>query len=305
MRIFIITEGSEQSGLGHLYRVKSFALKFLKEEHISIKIYIDISKNLISIFSDLEKFLVHKTTNENLVKEIQHFRPDFIIFDLLKIDDLLFEKIINLNVKTVSFSPIFNKLEYVDYLFTRGNLKYPKGPKIFSGIEYVLIGNHVKKISEEIYKSNLNEEFLPIAITLGGTDAPNKTLNVIQSLVKYKKKLQIWVLLGEGYKHSYTNLVKMLKDNPLHEIILARTNQSMWNILKNTVLAITAGGLTAFEAATAGLPTINIVEKSQHTKLLNDLIASKIAYEVGVFPNYNEKKLLGIIDELNCKKKNY
>lgn len=302
MRIFIITEGSDQSGLGHLYRVKSFALKCLKKEHISIKIYTDITKNLLSIFTDFESLLIYKTTNDKLLNLIRRYNPDFIIFDLLKIDEVLFNKIKKLNIKTVSFSPIFNKLQKVDYLFTRGDSNFIKGPKIFSGIEYVLIGNHIKKINEEAYKFNLSENFLPIAITLGGTDASNKTMKIIQSLVKYEKKLQLWVLLGEGYKHSYTQLVKIIKANPLHEIILARTNRSMWNILKNTVLAVTAGGLTAFEAATAGLPTINIVEKELHKNLLYDLLNSKIAYFAGIWSNYNEAILLDLIDELNCNK---
>lgn len=302
MKLFIITEGSENSGLGHLYRVKSFAAKCQKEETAIFRIYPFISNDLLPIFIDFQKSVLPRTSDDELIQQILNFQPDFILFDLLQIDDNLFDRIKDNRIKTVSLSPIFNKLEYVDFLFTRGTLEYPKGPKVFSGLEYVIIGNHVKRISEEVYKANLKEEFLPIAVTLGGTDAPNKTMKVLQSLVKYSKRLQIWVLLGEGYRHSYTKLVNIIKENPLHEIILARTNQSMWNILKNTTLAITAGGITAFEAAAAGLPTINIVANQQHLKLLNDIIINDIAFTAGVFPLYDENKLLGIVDRLYSNK---
>lgn len=303
MKLFFITEGSQRSGLGHLYRVRSFALNCLKEPSFDFRIYPEISSNLLSIFSDLDDKLLLNLDYKNLINEIILFKPDYIIFDLLKFNTMIFEQLKFLGIKTVSLSPIFNHLNNVDLLFTRGSLKKPDGPKVFSGIEYVVIGNHVRRIDNAVYNSNLKTKQLSIAVALGGTDAPNKTLKVIESLAKYNKPLLIWVMLGEGYSHSYTQLVDIIKKNCSHEIVLVRTNDSMWNILQNCVLAITAGGITAYEAAYAGLPTINIVAKEEHKSLLTDLIYNDIAFINGVFPNYSEDELIELINKLNCDRK--
>lgn len=294
MRIFILTEGSEKTGLGHLYRVKTFALNCLKNDSVELKIRSFVDKKLESIFRDLDNYIVNPKAK--LIQEIKAFSPNFVIFDLLEIDNQLFGEINGLGIKLVSLSPIFSHLSAVDYLFTRGNLLVPEGPQVFSGMEYVIIGNHVKRIPEELYRMNIESSQLPIAITLGGTDAPNKTLKVLKTLVRYDKSLLIWVLLGEGYRHSYTELVNVIRENSQHEIILARTNNSMWNILQNTVLAITAGGLTAYEAAAAGLPTINIVANKTHLNLLSELFEKGVSFNSGVFPDFNENDLLNYID---------
>ena len=47
-----------------------------------------------------------------------------------------------------------------------------------------------------------------------------------------------------------------------------------------------------YEAAAAGLPTINILNSKEHLNLFNDLIEREVAFEVGVFPDYDEDALL-------------
>ena len=74
--------------------------------------------------------------------------------------------------------------------------------------------------------------------------------------------------IREGYNHSYQSLVDVINRNNRHEIILAKTNRSMWEILSNCNVAILAGGLMLVESIYAGLPSINIFEKEWHEKQL-------------------------------------
>lgn len=298
MKLIIITEGSQKNGLGHLSRVKSFILNLKNEKDVEIKAIAMINDDLKNIFNEIIAEVYFTKKNSEIIDLIIMFNPDFIIFDLLQIDNILFERIKSLKKQIVSISPIFSHITQVDLLFTRGKSLALEGPKIYSGVDYIIIGNHVKQIREEIFKSNLESQQLPIAITMGGTDAPNKSFNILETLVKFNRSLLIWVLLGEGYAHSYTELVNVIKQNPLHEIILARTNKSMWKILENTVLAIASGGLTAYEAAFAGLPTINILDQQKHEALLSDLIDSGATINLGPISELKSETILNVINQI-------
>ena len=106
---------------------------------------------------------------------------------------------------------------------------------------------------------------LSVAICMGGSDAFNATLNILEQVRGISIPLIFWVLVGEGYTHSYNELIDCVKQDKIHEIIVAKTIRSMWRILSSCAIGIFAGGITTYEAAYAGLPSINtIVSENQH-----------------------------------------
>ena len=118
---------------------------------------------------------------------------------------------------------------------------------------------------------------------MGGADAPNKTLAVIRSIVSVPVSMTIWVMLGEGYRHSYEELVAATQADKRHEVILAKTNRSMWDVLSNCSLAILAGGLMMIEAVYAGLPSVNIFEKELHERTAGtEIFDAGAAFSMGV-----------------------
>jgi spore coat polysaccharide biosynthesis predicted glycosyltransferase SpsG len=132
---------------------------------------------------------------------------------------------------------------------------------------------------------------------MGGGDAPNKTLQVLQSVCQLEIPCTFWVLLGEGYRHSYQDLVTSIRKDSNHEIILAKTNRSMWNVFSNCSVAILAGGLTTLEAVYAGLPTLNIFEKEDHLLATGkQLFEQGVAEDLGLF---NNGSLNGLRDRLS------
>src|SRR5690606_13803362 len=102
----------------------------------------------------------------------------------------------------------------------------------FASLDYAIIQENCKNIRTSAYEDNLELQHFPIAISMGGGDAANKTLSVLRSLKKCPVPATFWVMLGEGYKHSFDKLVNEIISDSKHEIILARANKSMWQILK-------------------------------------------------------------------------
>ena len=268
MKILIIWKGSKEQGLGHLFRTKAFAN--LASFDNDVEVIAIIQEELKCIFQEINCCVHFVKKDKQALSYINKFSPDILAFDLLSIDNRVF-LYCKENIKTIiSISPIFEHMNSIDMLFTRSSV-VPKiqGVKICSGLRYSIFGDHIENISDRKYRENISRPELSIAICMGGADAKNKTLLVLNTLLKYSSSLTIWVLLGEGYAHSYDELVSTVRANPQHEIILAKTVRSMWRVLGNCSLAILTGGLTTTEAVYAGLPTINLFEKKEYVNVIS------------------------------------
>lgn len=283
MNFTLICKGGVNTGLGHLHRTISFVEG--AKEFSNFNVIAILDKGLERIFKDVSNvnFIYKDKDLSSALNSIVN-ETDTCIIDMIELPVNERRVIRNRYKRIVSLSPVFNDYSIIDVLFTRfSEYNYPANIKVYSGLKYSIFNSYCREISEEEYQKTLNEKPLTIAISMGGVDAPNKTLEILKSLVKLEIDLTIWVLLGEGYSHSYQNLVDIIRKDSTHEIVMAKTNRSMWKILSNCSLAIFAGGLTTFEAIYAGLPTINIFEKEIHQSIIsNELIEKNVSINLGL-----------------------
>jgi spore coat polysaccharide biosynthesis predicted glycosyltransferase SpsG len=170
--------------------------------------------------------------------------------------------------------------------------------KIYAGIEYSIIQKSCHKINAGTYESNLSNELFPIAISMGGGDAANKTKTLLEIVKKCNVSATFWVALGEGYQHSYDELIRIIKEDTYHEIILVRSNQSLWRIFGNCVLSILLSGITAYEAIFAGLPSIILYDDPNRKKLVKELFEKDLAIDGGLFDDQNLLSICQIIEGL-------
>lgn len=274
LKVLFICRGSAHDGIGHVIRSRTVACAMSKSALVKLVAIGDVYVNNLLNGKDLDYTVT--THDEQAIRIFHEFMPDVVIFDLMYLDEANFQSISQSTV-TVSLSPIFNCLLEVDLVFHRtailGENWSVNGtkPLIRSGLEYAIVSEHCHRISEDVYRKNLMLETLSIVVSMGGTDAANKTLQVLNTIKQVPERLLVWILLGEGYAHSYQDLVDCIHGSQ-HEIVLAKTNDSMWRILDTCSLAILAGGTTTYEAAYAGLPSINTLETKQHSFLIRELI---------------------------------
>jgi spore coat polysaccharide biosynthesis predicted glycosyltransferase SpsG len=284
MNITLVCKGGVNTGLGHLHRTISFigdAKQFANFTIIAI-----LDRGLEILFKGIEGVnFIHSEVN--LKKALLNIsnNAECCIIDCVELDTDNQQFLRSRFKKIISLSPVFNNYEMVDVLFTRfTEHNYPKNVQVFSGLQYSIFNTHCRQILNDEYERTISEKPLTIAISMGGVDAPNKTLKILEVLAQLKIDLTIWVLLGEGYSHSYQSLVDAIGKDSNHEIVLAKTNRSMWKILSHCSLAIFAGGLTTFEAIYAGLPTVNIFEKEIHQSIISkEIIEKKVSMNIGVF----------------------
>jgi len=285
-KVLLICKGSLKDGIGHVTRCRTVAESFREVAAIKMLIIGEPFINNLMGSSSLDYIILNDESE--VIINIDQFKPDIVIFDLLYMSDEVFDHISTNTALTISLSPIFNNLSHVDAIFNRTKymgFDWPTSPEKFCGLKYSIISNHVHRIPESLYRYTLQQDKLAVAISMGGTDAPNKTLKILSTLKEFPHSLLIWAILGEGYSHSYVNLVDCINDSK-HEIILTKTNDSMWRILSNCALLILAGGTTTYEAAFAGLPTINILDDSKQFYLIRELVEAQVCRSVeNALPN--------------------
>ena len=274
--VAFIVRVSASDGLGHLVR----SLSVIKELASSSAV------KLVTLGDSSGKHLIQESkipwmnfdSDRQAAEEVLSSNPSVIIFDTLKFENTAFERLAQHSV-TVSLSPVFSMMSRVDHLFYRTSIENPAWatssifPKVHKGFRYTVLPSGLKRLSTRHYREQIQEERLAVAISMGGADAPNRTLGLLRCLGQRPEKLVIFVALGDAYTHSYEELIACASENR-QEIILIKSNESMWRVLKGAALLLCAGGLTTYEAAYIGLPTINIPHSAEWMHLFEELFES-------------------------------
>lgn len=299
MNFLFICKASTEIGLGHLIRSRSLAEVACKGHKVQL---IVIGSKVVKKLLSEVPFDYHIISTENDIPEYLKKQYDVIVFDMMNLNERWVSYLKKKASLCVSISPIFNHMDKMDILFSRTRYNSKDYASIhikqYLGLEYAIIPKSCIRINSKFFWHNLNNRIFPIAISMGGGDAANKTLLFLQSLKKCDVPATFWVLVGEGYNHSYGELIRTIEKDQNHEIILAKTNMSMWHILNNCVLAILPGGVTTYEAAYAGLPTINMFESADQFFLIQELVESGVSINAGLINKINFNKLNDRVENL-------
>jgi spore coat polysaccharide biosynthesis predicted glycosyltransferase SpsG len=279
IKVLFVCKGSADGGLGHVTRTLAVADEMV--HHAEVLVHV-IGDSFVSKLLTGHEFVPGLSSDgADASRLAREFDPDIVFFDMLRLEEDRFSSIAK-NSFLISLSPIFDRMGEVDVLFNRSaysSYNWPTGdgaPKFRCGPEYAVINSNAVPILTAQYEQNLRHERLAVAISMGGSDAPNKTLKLLQVLRDLPTPMIFWVALGEGYAHSYEDLVDTIMASTDHEMIIAKTNKSMWRILNTCVVAVLGGGNTTYEAAYIGLPSINIMENSGHDFLVKELVDGEV-----------------------------
>jgi spore coat polysaccharide biosynthesis predicted glycosyltransferase SpsG len=272
-RVLFVCRATVEDGMGHVTRTRAVAQSMRKLAQVEVVAVGGAPARNLLADSGLEHTVARGAEDASRVS--RRFEPDVVVFDLLGLDAGEFAAGAG-DARTASLSPIFDHLADVDVVFHRTAVPDPSWPargwhpELRMGLEYAVITDHCRRIPTRVYRETLAREHLSVAVSMGGSDAANKTLEIIKTLRTNRRKLLLWILLGEGYSHSYQDLVDCAR-GARQEIILAKTNESMWHILGTCALCILAGGTTSYQAAFAGLPSLNALESGDRRFLIQEL----------------------------------
>ncbi|MFZ6011474.1 MAG: glycosyltransferase [Bacteroidota bacterium] len=294
MNILVVCRASTEIGLGHMVRSKTFSEKLCQlYPELKLSLYVVGDPALVRLFTGSYVQPVFVADEKDI--KIGDARLDIIFFDSISLSAECVQQLKSKTDLAVSLSPIFNQMHLMDVLFTRTKYAFDGSPvsvgKLYNGLEYTIVRPDCYKIDTANYISGLTRNSFFIGVSMGGGDAANKSLQIVRALKDCQIPATIWVMLGEGYKHSYDQLIDAVEKDSEHEIILAKTNKSMWNVLNNCSLLITTSGITSYEAVYAGLPTITFYDSPDQFYLIRELLEKDIAINGGLYNADNLQRL--------------
>lgn len=124
----------------------------------------------------------------------------------------------------------------------------PQGAKLLVGQKYLILASEIGR-----YRRQRNE-CSSWVVNLGGSDTHGVTVKVAKWLDTRQQSATL--ILGPGFRHE-----EELAKTAVNNMTIKKSVPSLAAEFSLHDLAITGGGMTAFEAAAAGLPTVTVANE--------------------------------------------
>lgn len=303
-RILIRADGSHKKGMGHIYRqillAKEFR-KFTKEIIFLTKNY-KVAKKLLTKskfkIKTLPKNISEKEEIIYFSKLVDTFSPDTIIVDVLKTKKEYMLSIKRDNNLLITFDNAGYGAYYADVVFNvlyqNFKRKKPRESKarIYLGGKYIIIDPAFSKLDKGIKRKVKN-----ILITQGGSDTYGFTLKILKDLDdKLSNDFDINVVIGPAFKH-HKELDNFLNKAKLRYEVFYNV-KDMVKLMKETDVAITAGGTTLYQLAAAGIPSMVICGEYFENETANRFHKKGITINLGFGGDIKKNKTVNSLRNL-------
>lgn len=272
-------ESSHKRGMGHLFRSMKIANSINRKNIFFINRH---TKSLNILKKNNFKFISFDTKKKiNIKYLIKKFSIKLWINDKLKTSLNEAKQIVSLT-KFVTFDDWGLGAKYADINISPlyFNKKKLLGKKILSGINFLPL----EKKNKKYRKLRLKKK---IIVSMGGSDTHSVTLKVLKELKK--RKLNATIICGPSYK--FFNKIKKYKNN-------FKIKFNVKNLIKefsNYDILICGGGMTPFEAASVGLPSLIIANENFEIPVAKELEKLGISKYLGFHKTVNYQSI-----DLNC-----
>ena len=319
MNILIRTDGSRQLGLGHIMRSLAFAQGLKNVGVRSIFVIKDYEQRVAEIIQrykcSVEPIPKSCSFQEDLLLTSEfanRYAAKLIITDLCNVDTLA-----NLGEYGKYLQGLKDKSKFlitIDDLnemcfpsdivlnpnYGAENLNYEsnKSTKFLLGPAYFIFRQEfieAAKVDREIKKDAQN-----ILVTMGGSDLLGLTLKVAGALTKLGRtaNLNLRIVLGIDYTDSKKREVTEILEEfaGTHELI--QGNDDMARLMLWSDLAITGGGLTKYETAVTGTPSIIISQVAHQVDLAKEFEKEETALNLGLGTGLSEEDIAEAVARL-------
>lgn len=282
-------------GSGHIYRCLSLAEEMKKNK-----------KSIIFFISNKKKFLQHskkfsyielkgKNEDERIdeCKKYIKFLKYFII-DLPKHEQKYGKKLENENVVIINDLGnirVFSKI-LINGSIVKKFQKYKrinKNTKFLVGSKYMLIRKDFT--TYKIKNKKINKLIKNILLVFGGSDEKNTTKKILEYLPK--KFFKITIIIGPDNK----NKIDFINYNQIYQIKVLEKPNNIASLFSNQDLIISSTGITIYELACLGIPTIMIPVNSAQKESAKSMKRKGFG-EIVELDTINKKKFNKIYEKM-------
>jgi spore coat polysaccharide biosynthesis protein SpsF len=293
--ILIRCDGGSEYGWGHLSRSLAVAEPLRTTHGAEVHFAFRGDDSAADTISDRE-FRVHWFSDEEpedrwMEKLFAEFDPDALILDVRSdLSPECLSKWRNDGLFVVSIDDISSRRLEADLVF------YPPVPQVG---EMDWSGHHGEVVSDWRW-AVVNAEFDPadyrrssgrstVLVTMGGSDPHDMTHTAVQGLEEIRADFDAIVVIGDGYRY-HDQLVDYLNESTLDPEI-HRSSNDMPRLMAGADVAISAYGVTSFELAAMGVPSVQIGLTEDHVRAAKFLEREGMALCLGTYQSVEWKDI--------------
>ncbi|MDI6786134.1 MAG: UDP-2,4-diacetamido-2,4,6-trideoxy-beta-L-altropyranose hydrolase [bacterium] len=289
-------DGGHKIGFGHIVRSLTLAEKFgkkneilflMKDDPIGIK-KVEEEGYEVCLFKD--KYEI----NDNLSCNI-------FISDIRDTSVKYMEKARSISECLVTFDDLGKGRHLADVLVDaniderfsissgeqRGNL-----PIYLFGASYILLREEFGSCK----KKEINEKVKHLLITMGGSDSKGVTLKITEAIEEMKVGIEVVIIIGKGF---------MLKDKLIKTIqkycekyTILYDEKNIFKYMLWADLAIASAGVTMFELACCGVPTIVIPYDEDQEKNTCQFLERNLIINLGISDYIGREKIARVVNDM-------
>ncbi|MCK5831379.1 MAG: UDP-2,4-diacetamido-2,4,6-trideoxy-beta-L-altropyranose hydrolase [Methylococcales bacterium] len=314
--IFFRADANSKLGFGHLMRCIYLAV-FLKDRGVSVyfisqslpEFIIDKLKLLeipIYILPDKDLYTQEnsKADVKNIVDKIglMKIKPDWLVIDHYSIDSFWENTYKNYypETKILVLDDLANREHLCDVLVDSGinsnsdryQNKVPVSCKHFHGTDYVFLDYQLLKFKPQEPKRDFTQK--KIHIFMGSQDTSQLTTKYTLIFLKYFEDVNLNIVVGPNYTDQKELNELTIKNAKKTTLTIAPI--TMVDSLLGCNIAFGAPGVTTWERAFLGIPSIYVSTHPNQEKILEAMANKGFCTYLGSAQKLSEKK---IIDGLN------
>ena len=295
MNILFRVDSSSKIGHGHVMRCLVLAKQYREDNVIFATQDLKGNANQKIIDESYKLIALNDGSVNELVQRINELNIDMVVFDHYGINSD-FEKAVkgDSGVKILSFDDVYEK-HYCDILLNHniyadaGKYKglVPDFCKIRCGEKYTLVRDEFKKI--EIKKNLSNKGKLVVFVCLGGADANNISLPVLEILSDFDN-----IIVNLATTSSNKNIEKLLGFSKQYEDINICIDCNVAELMSNSNFSIITPSVIVHEVMIVKLPFIALLTADNQEMMYQYLCENN-------YPVFRQDEL----NELRMEIKNY
>ena len=301
-------DGSYELGMGDIVSCINLALELKDFDILFLSKYDEGIDKIKEFGYKVEKIPEDFDLEQEIAfikKSNERFNPNIIITEHIRQDYEEFCKRLSKINKTLVIDFFGNIEIYNDILlnwniseenqiYTKKNLStnYYFGPKyVLLKESFANYHNLTKSIKDKVKK---------VLISVGGGDVRNLTPKIIDALKEFKE-LELDVVVGSAFKNR-NEILKTLEKNKLNYNLI-ETKNDLSKEIYDADLAISPGGLNAFQLSSIGTPFLAIGATAWETERLKKMQELGICKFMGNFENLKKETLCENFKYLSDNKK--
>lgn len=289
LKICFKTKGGHKEGMGDVTSSIALAEEFRSKSN-NILFIINNNQNVINLISQKGfKYNIYK----NLEQIEEYLNEDSIDIAILNQLNTMEEEALLFRKKSQIMVTIDDTGKSAGFADLSVNALYPIENSI-SDFRFIALPSTFQKKHHIQRKTNKRIENL--LVTQGGSDTYGFTPKIVKSLFSIPKDISVNIILGPNFSHN-SELAEVRQKAP-REFNIIRGKTDLSDFMLDSDLAVSAGGISLFELACLGVPTLVVCGERFEVKTAKRLEREGFGLCLGFGEEIEEKEICNAVNRI-------